>query len=224
MRLKTKQDYIFDMDGTLLDSMGCWFSLKHEMIKRHEERTGIKIEITKEDEEKFEGMSLDRTVKYINEKYLSDLSYKNDIYPLLYDFYTKECKQKPEAGEFLELLKSDGRNLGVITATPKALAVSALKSAGMDKYFSFVLTPEDSEGGKFKKDIFLLGSKLLKTKPSDICLIDDAEYAHITARSAGFRCIGIFDPVRGDDLKQVCDKLYFGYDKMIIDFKERGRL
>lgn len=219
-----KQFIAFDMDGTLTDSMGMWLNLKHEMVKSYNARTNSCLTLSDEDEKKLESLSLPGAVEYLNGKYATDISYLKDIFDVMFSFYDNDCKIKDGVKELLNLLKADGHRLCVITATPYELAVTSLKHVNIADYFEFILTPEDYPGGKYETDIFFAAAKKFGTDPKNMCLVDDANYAHQSARRAGYRCIGIYDKHRNNDLKEYTDVLYYDYSDMIKDYKLGRRL
>lgn len=220
-----EQQFIaFDMDGTLTDSMGMWLNLKHEMIKNYNLRTFSTLTLTAEDEEKLESLSLPAAVEYLNNKYESDISYNQDVFEVMHTFYSTKVTAKPDVKRLLDMLKADGYRLCVITATPYELALTCLKHVGFLDYFEFVLTPEKYPGGKYKTDIFIGAAESFGTDPKNVTLVDDANYAHRSAKSVGYRCVGIYDENRANSLKEYTDSMYYNYADMINDYIKRGRL
>lgn len=218
-----KQYVFFDMDGTLIDSMHEWMNLKHKICDAYYIRTGHKISLSEEDTEKLETLSLKKAISFLNKKYHAKINYMKEAKIVLSHFYSTKVEEIEGVREFLDALTHDGIKLSVITATPKKLALIALNRLDLLKYFDFILTPEFIKGGKSRKLIFYIAAALRFTKPHNCVLIDDADYAHKTAKKVGFRTIGIYDKHRKNELKMT-DKKFFSYESMLEYYRKNGKL
>ncbi len=215
--LVAKQRLFFDMDGTLIDSMGFWKKLKYKMCDRYFERTGVRIPLNKKDEKAIEKLSLKQAIEYINNTYNTTLDFENDACTILQNFYLNECTVKPYVRETLERLKNDGYKMCVITATPYKYSVEVLEHLDLIKYFDFVLTPTGYPRGKYTVKIFLAACRKFMCLPKNAVLIDDAIYAHITAKKLGIRRVGLYDSFRNENLSEVTD-LNFNDFSEILDY------
>lgn len=200
-----KQCVLFDLDGTLIDSMEFWMGLKFRLCENYSRRTGKIVNLTPNDQKAIEALSLKGAIKYINDRHGVKINRKLDAIAPLKEFYEKECQLLPCAKELLELLYSDGVKMCLITATPEAAARVALERHGLTKYFRFIVTPEKIKGGKFHRPIFIYALQKLFCLPKNAVLIDDAAYAHKTAARLGLRRIGVNDNFRRDNLAPHCD-------------------
>ena len=117
-----KQYVFFDMDGTLIDSMNEWINLKYKICDAYFVRTGHKINLTQDDAQKLEALSLRKAILYLNQKYSAKIDYKKEAKIILADFYGSKVKEIEGVREFLEALKADGIKLSIITATPKKIS------------------------------------------------------------------------------------------------------
>ena len=218
-----KQYVFFDMDGTLIDSMHEWVNLKFKICDAYFYRTGRKIELTEEDIKQLETLSLKKAIIFINRKHNVKINFKKEAIFLLQNFYEEKAEEIEGVRPLLDALKNDGVKLSVITATPKKLAKIALKRLDLIKYFRFILTPEIFKGGKFRKLIFYAASLLSLTRPKNCVLVDDADYAHKTAKRVGFRTIGIYDKYRKNELL-ICDEKFLCYSDMLEYYLKNGKL
>ena len=211
------------MDGTLIDSMEFWTGLKYKLCENYRQRTGETINLTPDDEKMVESLTLRGAIAYINKRHGVRINRWLDAIEPLKNFYSTECQLLPYARELLELLYADGVKMCVITATPEAAARVALESLGLSKYFRFILTPEKVKGGKFHRPIFIWALQKLLSLPRNAVLIDDAAYAHQTAKRLGIRCIGVPDRFRRDDLTH-CDLVVSSLGELCEKYRQDGRL
>ncbi len=206
---------LFDMDGTLVDSMPYWRSL-HVAYAKHQ-----KPDLTPEEIQRLESVfgygevirlyqelqipaTLDGLVEYSEEKMAH---------------YYRECVQpKPHVIAHLNALKAKGVKMGVITLTPHRGADLCLEVCGLDNYFSFVLTREDTPKHTGKEDpkIFKMAMRLLGCrKASECAFYEDSVYAMETARKMGFYICAVEDRFSERELAKVSsladEVLNFGY-------------
>lgn len=219
-----KQCVMFDMDGTLIDSMEFWTGLKYKLCENYRRRTGDAVYLTPDDAKQIEKLNTRSAIKYINERYGTKIDRKLDAIEPLKNFYQTECKIMPYARELLELLSSNGVKMCLLTATPEDAAKAALRQHGIDKYFRFILTPEKVKGGKFHRPMFIWALHKLFCLPKNAVLIDDAAYAHITAKRLGIRCVGVYDRFRRDDLKPHCDLVVESLQELCEIFERDKKL
>ena len=218
-----KQALLFDMDGTLVDSMPFWRNLKYDVLDYYFNRTRERIILSDEEKEKIEDLSTKRALRAINAAHNSSVSYKKDCYPRLEEFYANSCKMKAGVREALEYFKNEGIKMAVCTATPERLAKIALEAQGIDHYFKFILSAEKVKGGKFHTPIFRVAAMRLFRRRKSIALIDDARYALKTARKAKLRTVGVPDEAKDKLTKADCDLLFSDFNEMLRYFKEKGR-
>lgn len=218
-----KQCVMFDMDGTLIDSMEFWCNLKYKLCENYRRRTGEAVFLTPADEKAIEKLSLNNAIKYINRHYGTKINRRMDAIKPLQEFYVTESELLPGARELLELLWADGVKMCLLTATPEVAARAALERHGILKYFRFILTPEKVKGGKFHKPIFICALQKLFCLPKNAVLIDDASYAHKTAKGVGIRCVGVNDRFRRDDLSG-CDLVCDSLEELCENYKNNKRL
>ncbi len=216
-----KQALLFDMDGTLIDSMPFWRNLKYEVLDYYFNRTRERIILSDEEKEKIEKLSTKKALKVINATHNSSISYKKDCYPLLEEFYSNACEIKAGVKEALEYFEENGIKMAVCTATSERLAKIALRAQGIDRYFKFILTAEKVKGGKFHTPIFRVAAMKLFKRKKNVVLIDDARYALKTARKVGVRAVWIPDGDEGENKE--CDLSFSDFNEMLRYFKEKGR-
>lgn len=181
---------IFDMDGTLLDTMPIWEHASENYLAKK----GITVK-EKLSEILF-SMSMQQGAAYVKEHYgLSEsieeiVAGTNDI---VAEAYRTRAEAKPGVREFLETLKARGIKMAVATSTDRVHVEAALKKNGLYDYFDVIFTCSEVGVGKVKPDIFDAAMEALGTKKTATWVFEDALYAIKTAKAAGFRTVGLYD-------------------------------
>lgn len=206
---------IFDMDGTLLDSMKFWidcgknFVLKNNLIPEE----GLS--------KKLFSLSLEDGNKYLHKNYFPNLTIQQigeGVISEIADSYKYKIELKDGALEFLEELYQKKIPCALATATPRELFEPAFKRLNLEKYFSVILTCPELNTHKDVPLIYEKAAEILNTKPEETAIFEDALYAAITAKRAGFFTVGVFDECSSNDsekIKKICDL----YLKTLKDFK-----
>ncbi|MDR3216021.1 MAG: HAD family phosphatase [Clostridiaceae bacterium] len=181
---------IFDMDGTLIDSMPYWDNVGAMYLKT----CGVSVEANLGTV--LRAMSLQEVAKYLKRRYnLRDNPQEiiNGIIDLVQDLYEDVIPAKHGALELLEMLRSRNVRLCVATASEKKVAETVLKRLGLFGYFEFIITCEEVGAGKNNPLIFDTALKLLGTDKKYTYVIDDGLHAIKTAKSVGFPTVAVYD-------------------------------
>jgi len=198
---------IFDMDGTLLDSMGMWASLDREFLRRHG------IEPPEDISERVISMTLEEAAAFyadIFPLHITPEEICDEVLSIAGKAYRGTLPLKAGAKEFLHALHEKGIPFCLLTANARVLAEAALSRLHVLELFSFLITPEDGFPGKESPEVYLEAAARLGTAPQDTAVFEDALYAAKTAKAAGFYTVGFYDEEsRGDwiALEALCDKM-----------------
>lgn len=186
---------IFDVDGTILDSMEVWNTL----ASRYIQSLGMVPE--KDLDEIVSEMSLEQSAKYLKNHYKINKSEEaiiSEVLNLISDFYKYEVKLMPGFKEFISHFDS----MNVIgTSCDEKLVKAALKRLEVLDYFEMVMTCSKVNKPKDDPDFYLACAQVLKQRPEDIVVFEDADYCIDVARKIGFKVIKIKD---WRDLNEKC--------------------
>ena len=181
---------IFDLDGTLLDSLWAWENSGVNFLRTQ----GINPPEGFNDQ--LAQLSLMDGAKLVKEKYnlpqTPEEILRLTLAPIR-ERYFHTIMPKPGVPELLRRLKAEGVKMCVATASDKELTVAALKRTGLLPYFDFILTCDEVGAGKRTPVIYEAALKKLGTQKKRTLVAEDALYALTTASRAGFPTAGIFD-------------------------------
>lgn len=204
---------IFDVDGTLLDSMQIWDNAGERYLLS----VGQKAENGLS--QKLFNMSLSEGAEYMKKRYAFPFSTDkivSGVLKIIEDFYFYEVNLKSGAKEFLQFLKSNNIKMTVATSSDKTHIKKAFERLGISDYFTDIVTCSEIGKGKTSPDIYLACGKILGTAPSETLVFEDALFAVETARKAGFRTVGVYDESSEKDknrIKAVCDYYTDSFEK-----------
>lgn len=192
---------IFDLDGTLIDSMKIWSRIDRKFLSEN----GIDnppADIS----DRVKKMTLEESSQYfIDEFGLScTKEYVIDrIEELVRIEYEENIPLKPYAAEILDFLDEQGISYGVATATYKTLAETVLRRCGIYDRMKFVLTDQEFPLGKKFPDIFLNAAERLGFSPEETLVIEDSLHCIRTSVGAGFVTVGIYDEISAGDRDEI---------------------
>ena len=181
---------IFDVDGTLLDSMFIWRSIGEIYLRS--------LGITPREDlgETFRTFTLEQAAQYYIDHYGVRLSVEEitrGINGKIEDFYFCHARLRPGVGEFLRRLHAAGVPMDIATATDRYLVEAALGRCGIRNYFREIVTCAE-QGSKLRPEIYRQAQAILGTDTGETWVFEDAYHAAHTAAKAGFPVLGIRDP------------------------------
>ncbi len=181
---------IFDLDGTLIDSLWIWREIDKTYLIKHNFNCPENLHI------KIEGMSTTEVALYFKENFNIKDSIdriKQEWVIMAKEYYKNKIKLKDGAFEFINFLYNKKIKLGIGTSNFKELAEDVLKSNDVLKYFDTLRTSCEFEKGKPFPDVFLGVANDLNVEPKK-CLVFEDTYAGVcAARKAGMDVIAVKD-------------------------------
>lgn len=212
---------IFDMDGTLIDSMWMWQQIDIDFL----EERGLEFpdNLSKE----IEGMSYTETAEYFIKRF--DLNYTLDElkkiwHDMAVDYLEHKVKLKDGIIELLELIKSKGIPMGIGTSASRDFANIVLKANGITEYFEVIRTSCEVEKGKPFPYIFLKVAEDLGIDPERCLVFEDTEAGVDAALNAGMDVVAVHDEASAEYKEILTDKAteYVYTVREIIELENRG--
>ncbi len=211
---------IFDMDGTLIDSMYVWEDIGSRYL------VFLGIEPPDDLNQTIANMSMQQVSDYFTEAFginKSPRQISDEINALIEPIYENEVRTKKGVAPLLEKLSSMGVKMCVATATDRHIVEAVLKHNDIRHYFSEIFTCTGVGAGKDTPVIYESALEFLGTERSETPVFEDALYAIKTAKAAGFPVIGIYDSYSAcvqEEIKALSDYYVVDYTndlKSILD-------
>ena len=207
---------IFDLDGTLIDSMWVWGDVAKRYVKSHgaTPRPGFR--------ETLRTMNTREEAQYYIDEYGVDLPVEEVMLGrdnMMLDFISNEVELKKGVLQVLDALKERGVKMCIATATERRLVEPSIKRHNLSEYFGRIFTCTEENTSKKYPDIYIRAAEFLGTKANETLVIEDALYAMKTAKKAGFIVAGVYDKVSDDEqdeIKATCDYYWKNMDEMLL--------
>jgi len=182
---------IFDLDGTLIDSMGIWLQVDKEYLEKR--NISVPDDLFRDVPE---GNSYKEICQYFKDKFDLPESIEeigNEWQEMVLEHYKKDICLKPNAKDLIEFLYNCNLKLGIGTSNNKLLAETVLKANGVLHYFDAIVAGCEDIKGKPFPDIFLKVASELKVNPRNCVVIEDTLHGVRAAHRANMDAIAIFD-------------------------------
>lgn len=204
---------IFDMDGTLIDSLDVWAESDRIFL----EELGLPYNTSVS--QAMKKMHYNSACDYIKETYSLEMPSEEigrRIMEIVKDSYMHTIPLKPNVYEYLTAQQKKGIKMCVATSNDKGLAVGALKNLGIYDMMEFVITSDEVGIGKETPAIFIKAAEMLGFEPSETLVLDDSVHAVESAKSGGFIVGGVYGGKFVDEFELIKKKADF----TITDFGE----
>lgn len=181
---------IFDLDGSLVDSMWIWQSIDIEYLGR------FGISLPDKLQADIEGMSFSETAAYFKKRFAlqDDLEQiKADWNRMAWDKYEKEVPLKKGVLELLQYCKANGILLGIATSNSRQLVETVVHAHCLEDYFDCIMTACEVEKGKPAPDIYLAVADALQIAPADCLVFEDIVPGIQAGIAAGMRVCAVYD-------------------------------
>ncbi len=210
-----KRFCIFDMDGTLVDSMPFWSALGKDYLN------ALGITPTAEQLAPIGPMTMLEAAAYFMDLFHipgPPERIVREMESVMEDHYRSDVPLKPGMKEYLETLKARGVRLCIATATAEPLSHACLSRLGVDHLFDFILSCETLGVSKNRPDVYLEAARRLGAAPEACAVFEDALYAARTAKEAGFYTVAVPETAYAADWLELSALA----DETILDWRNAG--
>ena len=181
---------VFDMDGTILDSMGMWQDIDRRYLARFGKEAPADLQ------RRIEGFSVPETARYFKEAFgIPDgtdeiIAAWNEM---AREEYLFRLQLKPGAEAYLRSLHERGILLGIATTNYRDLTEGCLRRLGILDLFTAVVTSGEIEKGKPDPEIFLKAAQAMGLSPGDCLVFEDLPAGLLAGKRAGMRTVAVYD-------------------------------
>lgn len=210
---------IFDLDGTLVDSMYVWSKVDEDFLAQRG------IAVTEEYTDKMRSMFFETAAAYTKDTYGLDESVE-EIMQVWLDMahyeYANNVKAKEGSLELLLTLKEKGIALGMATSNNPYLLKPCLENNNMGGIFDCVCYTSEVGVNKSNPDIYLYTAGKLGVKPSDCVVFEDIIEGIKSAASVGMKTVAVYDPANElylSDLKKYSNRLIYDYGELLSEMQ-----
>lgn len=189
--LKEIEAVIFDIDGTLIDSMWIWTDIDDLFL--------AKYNLTKPDgfHEGMEGKSYSETAQYFLDLFPSLPHTREELeqewYDMAYEIYTTQMELKKGAYEFILNLQQKGIKLGIATSNHRDLAEGMLKNNRVFDFFDSIWTSGEAKVGKPNPAVYLHVAEDLGVAPENCLVFEDVPNGILAGKNAGMKVCAVED-------------------------------
>lgn len=206
--LKDIKAVIFDLDGTLVDSMWMWKDIDIEFLLKF--GIGLPADL----QELIQGMSFTETAVYFKDRFSLNMTIeeiKEEWNKMAWEKYATVVPLKEGVKRLLDFLKDAGIKLGIATSNSRELVDLVTVNLGINGYFHSMRTSCEVKAGKPSPDIYLLVAKDLEVEPSACLVFEDVIQGIMAGKSAGMKVGAIYDVAshKDSDKKRELADYYF---------------
>lgn len=205
--------YLFDFDGTLVDSMPTFCSCMLRILD--ENQVSYPNDITKT----ITPLGLNGTAEYFIHTLGLDME-KNQLMNLMKEYmldaYFYTIPAKANVISVLKALKENGASLNILTASPHITLDACLKRLEMWELFDNIWSCDDFNTTKADPRIYVMAAEKMGTSVENVLFLDDNINADQTAKAAGTQVCGVYDESSKDNV----DQMKAATDFYIYDFQE----
>lgn len=189
--LKDIDAVIFDLDGSLVDSMWIWPAVDEAYLKKYH------LTEPEHFHEGMEGKSYTEVAQYFLEIFpeldctIEDI--KQEWTEMVYEAYTTQVKLKEGAYDFISILREEGMKFGIATSNARELTEATLEALKIDGFFDSVHTACEVKTGKPSPDVYLLVADELKIPPEKCLVFEDVPMGIMAGKNAGMKVCAVED-------------------------------
>ena len=204
---------IFDMDGTLIDSMIFWKSLASEYLSSR----GV-TQVPADLPERIKPMTMSESAALFQQEFGLTGDPEAEMNAMMDGHYRNDIPLKPGVEAYLRLLRSRGVRMCVASATAEPLMESCLTRLGVRDCFEFLLSCETVGAGKRSPRVYQEATARFNAAPAEIAVFEDALYAIQTAKYAGYYVVGVYDDSAAKNwltIEKLADEIILNWEEVV---------
>ena len=213
--LKDKKAVLFDLDGTLVDSMWVWAQIDIDYLGTHG------LTVPEDLQKNVEGMGFTEVAVYFKERFQiqdSIETIKQTWQDMAMEQYAHKILLKDGAVRFLPYLKERGIKMAVASSNDLKLIEACLPGHGIREYFDAVITSCEVKKGKPAPDVYLEAAARLAVKPAECLVFEDIVAGILAGKNAGMQVCAVEDVYsisQKKEKKTYADYYITGYDQVM---------
>lgn len=207
---------IFDLDGTLIDSMWLWGQIDIDYLAR------FGLESPPDLQACLAGMSVNETASYMKKRFgITDPPEKmvSDWNDMAMDYYRKKIPLKKGAGAFLRAVKNRGLKTGIASSNSMELIDAVLDGLNIRPFFDCVHITNEVPKGKPSPDIYNLVASDLSVDNEKCLVFEDIKEGVMAGQAAGMEVCGVFDDfadTKGGSIREMADYFINDFTEIVI--------
>lgn len=212
---------LFDLDGTLVDSMWMWEKIDLEFLGSRG------ISLPSDLQKTIEGMSFTETAEYFKNRFelKESLEELKEIWNgMAMQKYRTQVPMKPGAKELLSYLKKKNIRMGIATSNSKELVRAVFEAHSLGEYITTVVTSCEVARGKPEPDVYLCAAQRLSTEPESCLVFEDVPMGILAGKRAGMRVCAVWDAAsafQDEEKKQLADEYIHSFENLHDDISKQ---
>lgn len=188
--LARKKAFLFDLDGTLVDSMWMWGAIDVEYLGK------FGLTCPPDLQKAIEGMSFSETAAYFKKRFALEASLeeiKADWVSMSIEKYRSQVPPKPGTEAFLSWAAKQNIKMAVCTSNGREMVDAVLSSLNLARYFDCIITGCEVAAGKPSPDIYLEAARRMKVSPEECAVFEDVPAGILAGKRAGMEVFAVED-------------------------------
>ncbi|MGN0433012.1 MAG: HAD family hydrolase [Bilifractor sp.] len=218
MRIQDFEGAIFDLDGTLLDSMGVWHQIDVDFLAKRG------IEVPDDYQKAITPLGALEAARYTIRRFHLENDTPEGLVrewlDMAQEAYSSHLPLKPYALNFVKYLKEAGLHIAVATSSDDALVRPCLERTGLMRLLDDYCTGNDVKRGKGFPDIYLKAAAAIGTDPGKTMVFEDIAEGLKGANAGGFYTVGVYEKANyrmHPEMMEIADEFIFSFRELLPD-------
>lgn len=211
MNINSFEGFIFDLDGTLIDSNGVWKKINRQILEKK------RIRLSEEELTRSSRLTYEEAAEFFRSKgadYTTE-ELRAEMNRLAVKEYRYNIFLKNGVKDFLERVRAAGGKTAVATASPRELYEPVLRNNCVYGMFDAVVTTEEAGAEKDFPDVYLAAAERIGVFPDRCAVFEDVLKGIVSAKNAGMYAVAVYDRSSEADvvtMRAIADEFIMGFD------------